>query len=139
MSHESFEREEIVKGPSNRAFGLVMASVLGIIGLFSLFGSKGISTWAFVVGAAFALTALVTPVVLEPLNRLWLKFGLVLHRVVSPIALGIMFFVVITPMGIVMRLLGKDPLRLRIEKNASTYWIERTPPGPAPESLKDQF
>ena len=87
----------------------------------------------------FCSIALALPSVLTQLNRLWLRFGLLLHRVVSPLVLGIMFFLVVTPTGIVMRLLGKDPLRLRYEETASTYWIDRTPPGPAPESLDRQF
>jgi len=139
MSHESFERVEIVEGPSNRSFGFVFAAVFSAIGFISLFSSKGVLIWAFVAGAAFALAAIVIPVVLTPLNRLWLKFGILLHKIVSPIVLAIMFFVVITPIGIVMRLVGKDPLRLRLDKNTNSYWIERIPPGPAPESLKDQF
>lgn len=139
MSHESFERDEIVKSHSNRSFGLVMAGFFSLVGALSLFGHKGVLLWPFATGAAFALIALVFPAALTPLNRLWLRFGLLLHKVVSPIVLGVMFFAVITPMGIMMRLLGKDPLRLRFDGNTSTYWIKRTPPGPAPESLKDQF
>jgi hypothetical protein len=77
--------------------------------------------------------------VLAPLNRLWLKFGLLLHKVVSPIVLGVMFFLVITPIGLTMRAFGKNPLRLKLDKQSGSYWIERVPPGPAPESLKDQF
>jgi hypothetical protein len=77
--------------------------------------------------------------VLSPLNRLWLRFGLLLHKIVSPLVLGIMFFLVITPIGLLMRAVGKDLLRLKFDKRSSSYWIERLPPGPPPESLKDQF
>lgn len=139
MSHESLEREEIVKGPSNRSFGFVFAAVFFVIGAFPLLAGKSALVWALATGAAFALVALAIPVVLAPLNRLWLKLGLLLHKVVSPIVLAILFFVVITPMGLAMRLFGKDPLRLRLDKGSKSYWIERNPPGPAPETLKDQF
>jgi hypothetical protein len=92
-----------------------------------------------VVGAAFLAAALLRPAVLAPLNRVWTRFGLLLHRIVSPVVLGIMFFVVITPMGLIMRALGKDPLRLRLEREARSYWIERRPPGPPPDTLNNQF
>jgi hypothetical protein len=139
MSHESLEREEIVKGPSNRSFGFVFAAVFLVIGALPLLAGRSVLVWALATGAAFALVALAIPVVLAPLNRLWLKLGLLLHKVVSPIVLAILFFVVITPMGLAMRLFGKDPLRLRLDKGSKSYWIERNPPGPAPETLKDQF
>jgi hypothetical protein len=83
--------------------------------------------------------ALLWPAVLAPLNRIWTRFGLLLHRIVSPVVLGVMFFGVVTPMGLVMRALGKDPLRLRFDPAARTYWIERRPPGPAPDTLNNQF
>src|SRR5262245_4137765 len=139
MSHESLEREDTVKGPSNRSFGFVFAAVFLVIGLLPLIGGHSVLVWSLATGAAFAVVAVAIPSILAPLNRLWLKFGLLLHRIVSPVVLGILFFVVITPMGIGMRLFGKDPLRLRIDRSTKSYWIERVPPGPAPETLKDQF
>jgi hypothetical protein len=139
MAHESFDREEEVQGSSNRAFGIVFAVVFGIVGLLPMFSGGDVLGWALMAAALFLTAALVLPSVLAPLNRLWLRLGLVLHKVVNPIMLGIMFFLVVTPIGLVMRALGKDPLRLRFEKSADSYWIPRTPPGPAPESLNDQF
>ncbi len=79
------------------------------------------------------------PSLLAPLNRVWTKFGLLLHKVVSPIVLGVMFYLVITPTGLLMRLFGKDPLRLKFDGTAKSYWIPREPPGPKPDSIKDQF
>ena len=87
----------------------------------------------------FLLLAALVPGVLAPANRLWTKFGLLLHHIVSPIALGILFFLVVTPTGLLMRLFGKDPLRLRFDPDADSYWIKRDPPGPAADSLKNQF
>ena len=139
MGHESYERREEIHGSSNRSFGIVFAVVFAVIGLLPFAFGGGIRLWALLIGGAFLLVALALPSILEPLNRLWLRFGLLLHRIVSPIVLGIMFFLVITPMGLLMRALGKDFLRLRFEKDLPSYWIERKPPGTPPESLKDQF
>ena len=139
MAHESYERQEDVQGGSNRSFGLVFAVFFAIVGLVPLISGRGVRGWALGVAALFLALALIYPALLAPLARLWMKFGLLLHRIVSPIALGIMFFLVITPMGLLMRLFGKDPLRLRFDRSADSYWIPRDPPGPSPESFKDQF
>jgi hypothetical protein len=139
LGHESYERSEDVRGSSDRSFGIVFAVVFAVIGLLPLLFGRGIRLWSLAVGGAFLLAALAFPSVLAPLNRIWLRFGLLLHKIVSPLILGIMFFLVITPMGVVMRAFGKDLLRLRFDKAAPSYWIDRIPPGPPPESLKDQF
>jgi hypothetical protein len=139
LGHESYERREEVHASSNRTFGFVFAAVFAVIGLLPLVFGRAVLLWSLVVCVVFLLAALAVPSILGPLNNLWLKFGLLLHRIVSPVVLGIMFFGVITPMGLVMRALGKDPLRLTREPEATTYWIDRQPPGPAPESLRDQF
>jgi hypothetical protein len=139
MGHESFYRDESIQGSSNRGFGLVFAVVFALIGLWPLISSGGVRLWSLAVAAGFLIAALVLPTVLGPLNRLWLRFGLLLHRIVNPIVLGIMFFLVITPMGVVMRLFGKDLLKLRYDRSAASYWVSRTPPGPEPKSLNHQF
>ena len=95
--------------------------------------------WALIPSAAFAIVSLLVPFVLAPLNRLWTRFGMLLHRVVSPVALGILYFCVVTPTGLLLRVFGKDPLKLRMDRTATSYWIARSPPGPAAESLKNQF
>lgn len=139
MAHESLQRHEEIHGSSNRAFGLVFAAVFLIIGTYPLLFGGHVRVWSLAVCFAFAAAALALPGVLTPLNKAWTRLGLLLHRIVSPIVLGIMFFAVVTPMGIVMRLFGKDPLRLRFDAQTQTYWIERRPPGPKPDSLPDQF
>ena len=139
MTHESFQRNEEVRGSSDRSFGLVFAAVFGLIGLFPLLLGNALRPWSLIIAMAFLVTALLFPRILAPFNRLWLKFGFLLHRIVSPIVLGIMFYLVVTPIGLLMRLVGQDPLRLRFDKGAASYWIERIPPGPAPEDLKNQF
>jgi hypothetical protein len=139
MGHESFDRDEAVRGSSDRAFGLVFTTVFVLIGLLPWVFGRPVRTWSIVAAVLFLAVALAAPRILAPLNKLWLKFGLLLHRVVSPIVLGIMFFLVITPMGLLMKALGKDPLRLRFDRDASTYWIAREPPGPPADSFSDQF
>jgi hypothetical protein len=83
--------------------------------------------------------ALLRPNVLAPLNRIWTKLGLLMATVVSPIVLGLLFFIVVTPVGLLMRLVGKDPLRLRHDSGANSYWIVRQPPGPPGDTMRDQF
>ena len=139
MGFENLERHEDIKISSERSFGLVFAGVFLLVGLLPLFNGHGPRNWALWVAVAFVAVAVLAPKLLAPFNRLWAKFGLLLHRITSPLVLGIMFFVVITPMGWIMRALGKDLLRLKIDPAATSYWIARTPPGPTPESLKDQF
>ena len=139
MTHESLDRTERNAGSSTRSFGLVFAVVFAAVGLWPVVSGQTPRAWALVVGALFLVAALRFPSVLAPLNQLWTKLGLLLHKMVSPIVLGIMFFLVVTPIGVLMRSLGKNPLHLRFDKSAPSYWIHRRPPGPAPQSLKDQF
>ena len=75
----------------------------------------------------------------EPLNRLWFLLGMMLGKIMTPVVMSLLFFVVVTPVGFLMRAFGQDPLRLKRERNAESYWIKRSPPGPAAESLKNQF
>lgn len=139
MAHESLKRTEEVHGSSNRALGLVFGTVFLIIGVYPwLFGGV-VRTWSLALCVVFVVVALALPRVLTPLNKAWTRFGLILHHIVNPIVLGFMFFVVVTPTGFVMRWLGKDLLRLRWDTRAATYWLERNPPGPKPDTLSDQF
>ena len=138
-THEDLRREHTVKTSSDRAFGFVFAAVFTIIGLWPLFGGNSVRLWALAVAAFFLAAGAVFPRMLAPLNRAWTKLGLVLHHIVNPIIMGFLFYLVVTPVGLLMRLFGKDPLRLRLEPEAKSYWIERRPPGPAPETMKNQF
>ena len=110
-----------------------------LVASYPLFFGDGIRVWSVLIALAFGACALAAPDWLAPLNRVWTRFGFLLHKIVSPIVLGVMFFGVVAPTGLLMRLVGKDPLRLRLDEQARTYWIERRPPGPSPESFKDQF
>lgn len=139
MAHEDLQREDEFEGSSDRNFGLVFAGFFGILAIYQWFRHGVLHGWFIGAAAVFLLLALVYPTSLRVLNRLWGKLGLLMGKVVSPIALGLLFYGVVLPTGLAMRFFGNDPLRLRYDKAATTYWIERTPPGPEPESLKQQF
>jgi hypothetical protein len=83
--------------------------------------------------------ALARPALLAPINRLWTRFGLLLHHIVNPIVMGLMFYLAITPIGVLMRLLGKDPLKRRFDPAAATYWIQRQPGDPKSQTMINQF
>lgn len=139
MAHEDLTREEHVEGSSDRSFGFVFAAVFAIIAVWPLWHGQALRWWALAVAVGFALVAVVVPKVLALPSRLWLKLGLLLGKIVAPIALGILFYVVFMPIGLLMRLLGKDPLKLKREPSATTYWVNREPPGPPPTSMTNQF
>ena len=133
-SHELQSREEVVKGSSDRSFGIVFAVFAALIAAISWYHDGAHWRWWLGGSLLFALIAMARPPLLGPLNRLWTKFGLLLAAVVSPVVLGLIFYLCITPIGFLMRLFGKDPMRLRLDPEAETYWIRREPPGPPPES-----
>src|SRR5262249_53403401 len=137
--HESYSRDEAVIGGSDRWFGIVMAAALAGILLLNWGGGGPSWDWARGNAGTFLKGAPFFSAVLKPFNHLWLKFGLLLHKVVNPIVMALVFFGTVLPMNLIMRALGKDPLRLTRQSNTNSYWIERRPPGPAPESMKDQF
>lgn len=132
--HEQFDRAQQVNRSSNRAFGLVIAGAAVATGAVRLWLGDVSAVWWFFFAVPFLLTALLRPALLSPLNRVWLRLGLLLHRVVSPLILGLFFFLIIVPTGLIMRFFGKDSLRLKLEPHAASYWILRRPPGPAPET-----
>ena len=137
--HDSFLSEEEVKVGSERSFGIVFAIIFGLIAIFPLFGGRELNIWVTLVAVLFLLVAIIKPDLLAPLNRLWFKFGMLLHMIVNPLVMGVIFFGVVTPTALLFKLFGKDPLRLRWSKTDTSYWILRDPPGPEPESLRRQF
>jgi Saxitoxin biosynthesis operon protein SxtJ len=136
--HQSFIREESTEPGSDRTFGLVFAAALLLVGLLNGWHHGRLWPAELAAAAVFLLTALLSPRVLRPLNRLWMYLGLVLHRVLNPIVMGLLFYGTILPTGLAMRLRGRDLLRLKRDPNLASYWIARDP-GPAPETMKDQF
>ena len=139
MAHEDLNREEHIEGSSDRSFGFVFAVVFVVIAAWPLLSGGGVRWWSAAIAGAFALVAVAMPTLLAVPNRLWMKFGLLLGKIVSPIALGILFYGAFSPLGVVMRLFGKDPLRLKLDAQAQSYWIAREPPGPPPQSMTNQF
>jgi len=138
-THEDLSRTHEVKASSNRSFGWVFAAVFLIIAVWPLVSGGMVRWWSLLVAAAFALVTVAAPKLLAVPNRLWMRVGLLLNRIISPIVLAFLFYVVVTPMGVLMRVFGKDSLRLRRDASDTSYWIERDPPGPKPDSMNHQF
>jgi Saxitoxin biosynthesis operon protein SxtJ len=141
-THEDFSRREEVKGSSDRGFGLTVGGILLLIAAVRTWLHAGYGTIELAlagVGIVLAALGLIAPASLATLNRAWTKLGLIMFKVVNPIVLGLIFLTTIVPVGLMMRLVGYDPLRLKRDPQASTYWVKREPPGPAPETMKQQF
>ena len=138
-SHEVFVRDEKIVTGSDRSFGLVMALALPAVTALNAWHSGKLWPWTGGLAALFVAAALLRPAVLHPLNLVWLRFGLLLHRVVNPVVMALLFYGTVLPTGLVMRLMGKDLLRLKRQPDADSYWIVRQPPGPSPETMRDQF
>ena len=126
-----------VKIGSDRGFGMVFAAVFVLVALWPLTAAGGeLRIWSLVAGVVFLLVSFTAPNSLAPLNKCWFRFGLLLGKVMTPVVLALLFFLTITPTGLLMRLMGKDLLRKKIDKSAPTYWIARDTP---PTSMKNQF
>lgn len=124
---------------SDRSFGLVFFVVFLLIGLYPLAVGGAVRLWSLIVAGVFLFFAFFFSWVLRPLNVLWFRFGMLLARIVNPIVMFVIYALTIVPFGLGARLLGKDLLRKKLEPEKESYWIEREPPGPKPESLKNQF
>ena len=137
--HENFSRDDGVQAGSERGFGFVFAIVFATIGLWPLLDDGPVRVWALAAGGAFLAAGLLLPAVLKPLNRVWFLFGMALHKIVNPLVMGLLFFLTVTPIALMMRVAGKDPLRRKFDPGAESYWIKREPPGPAPDTMRQQF
>lgn len=126
--------------PTNRKFGFFFTAVFLLIALRQhWYSDSTMSTLFFVVLAgSFLLVSIITPQLLTPLNKIWYHFGTLLGRIVSPVVLGLIFFLIITPIELIICLAGRDNLRLK-KKSVQTYWVDRLPPGPARDSFKNQY
>ena len=128
-----------IKLPSNKKFGIFFTTVFVIVTVYLLQdGLSAIACFFAGLAAIFSGLAFIKPEALLPMNRLWMHFGMVLGRIVSPVILGLIFFIIFTPAGLLMRLSGRDELRLKV-KSASSYWKERQSGEPSGESFKLQF
>ncbi len=137
--HEDLSRKPQISASSERAFGLVWTCVLAIYGVLPLRKGGYLRLWSLALAVALLLVSLCAPRLLSRPNALWAKLALLLHRIVNPIAMGILFYGFFVPLGLFNRMRGKDPLRLLPDPGASTYWIKREPPGPSAASMWNQF
>ena len=124
-----------IKISSNRSFGIVFFIVFLLIALYPITYSEEIRVWSVIISLIFLVLGLLNSKILTPLNKLWFKFGILLGKIVSPLIMGIIFFLVVTPIGLIMRLFGKDVLNLKYNNNKS-YWIEKNGPK---SKMKNQF
>jgi Flp pilus assembly pilin Flp len=139
--HEQFGKRDDVKAPTERSFGITFTVAFALLAAFTYWHRGATMTFytVIVVSAAFAVVTLVAAHLLRPLNLIWLKFGLLLHKVVNPVIMGLLFFGVFTPMGVVMRAIGVDLLRLKRKPATETYWISRRDESIQDSSMKNQF
>jgi len=150
--HEDLSRKDEIEGPSDRKFGFQIGAVLAILSLLLLswyryrhgawFSEGGWGPWPWwmlVAGALLLIAAAVAPIVLRPLNKAWMGLAKVMFVIVNPVVMFLMWALVMTPMGLLVRLAGKDLLRMKLDPAAKSYWIVRDPPGPRPASMKNQF
>jgi Saxitoxin biosynthesis operon protein SxtJ len=137
--HEDLHRRQEGRGSSDRSFGTIFGIFFVLVGLAPLRAHHPVRLWAFLLAGLFSAVGVLQPIWLRPLNKVWTKLGLLMGRVVSPVVTGLLFYLVVTPTGLLFRLFGKDPLRLAFEPGAKSYWIERKPPGPSPETMANQF
>ena len=127
--------QQKIKLPSNKNFGIVFSVVFLIISLWPLLNQNDIRIWSLIISGIFLILGLINSKLLLPLNKIWFKFGILLGNFIAPIVMGIVYFMVVTPTGLIMRLLGKDLLNLK-KNNKDTYWIEKDNSN---NDLKNQF
>ena len=124
-----------IKVGSNRSFGIVFFVVFLLVSLYPLINGDNVRFWSLAISGIFLILGILNSNLLSPLNKIWFKFGILLGRIISPIVMGIIFFLVVTPIAFIMRLLGKDLLNLKYSDNQS-YWIEKSGPK---SKMKNQF
>ena len=129
-------RKSRIKISSNRSFGLVFFFIFLIIAFWPTVDDGQIRIWSIIIGIVFLILGLMNSKLLTPLNRLWFKFGMLLGAIIAPVVMGIVFFLVVTPTGLIMKILGKDLLGKKFKKNNKSYWIKRDKPA---GTMKQQF
>ena len=124
-----------IKIGSNKSFGVVFFLVFLLISLYPLINDGNLRIWSFVISIIFLILGILNSKILSPLNKIWFKFGLLLGKIISPVVMGLIFFIVVTPTGLILRLFKKDVLNLKFNNN-NTYWIEKSGPK---SKMKNQF
>ena len=127
--------ENKIKIGSNRSFGIVFSVVFLIVALYPLLNGDSIRIWSIILSSIFFIFGLLNSNILSPLNRIWFKFGIILGRIVSPTVMGLVFFLVVTPTSLILRLFKKDNLNLKKNDNR-TYWIDKSE---KKSKMKNQF
>ena len=125
-----------IKIGSNKNFGIVFFLVFLLISIYPLTNNENVRYWSLIVSLIFLILGLLNSAILSPLNKLWFKFGILLGKIVSPLVMGIIFFLVVTPIGLLMKIFKKDLLNLTFNDKKKTYWIEKTEPK---SKMKNQF
>ena len=125
-----------IKISSNRNFGLVFFFIFLAVSIWPLTHNESPRIWSAIISLAFLILVLTRSKLLTPLNRLWAKFGIILGSIIAPIVMGVVFFLVVTPIGLVMKIIGKDLLSLKYDKKKETYWVKRDKPT---STMKQQF
>ena len=142
-THETFAKGPKVEGASDRSFGLTVGGILSAIAIWRCLAGGGfpdVAGWALLVGGgALVALGLTAPALLAPLNRAWTYIGYIMFRVISPIVMFLIYVLAIVPVGLLLKALGRDLLRLKLDPVATSYWIKRAPPGPDPAGMVDQF
>lgn len=134
-----FHGHQEVRAGSDRSFGIVFAVAFAVLAAWPLKSGGEPRVWALAAAVAFLLPALLRPRLLRPLNLLWFRLGLVLGAAVAPVVMSLLFFLVVTPIGWIVRAMGKDLLRLKLDRNAASYWIERDDERNPMGTMKNQF
>lgn len=140
--HEEHQSTHEIETSSDRSFGLTVGGILALIEAYRLWTSGVLDTFGIIllaIATPLLLFGVVYPKILAPLNKAWTKLGFLMFKIVNPIIMFLVYAITIVPIGLLMRLAGKDPMRLKLDKEANTYWIERDPAGPSPDSMKKQF
>lgn len=140
-THEQFSKRDDVKAPTERSFGFTFAVVFALLAGFTYWHLGATTTFytMTILTLVFVVVTLTAARLLRPLNLIWLKFGLLLHKVINPVIMGLLFFAVFTPMGVAMRAMGVDLLRLKRKPATETYWISMRDEDIQDSSMKNQF
>jgi len=125
--------------PPDRHFGLVFTVLFAGLAVLSYMRGGHAFVWLLPLSVLTGLVTIISPRWLRPFNRVWMKLAALLHTIVSPVVLAVLYFLILTPFGFVQRLAGRDTMRQRFDPRIDSYWISREPPGPPPESLRNQF
>ena len=136
---KDLNKTDNINRSSNKSFGVVFSIIFMVVGFWPLTNNQDPRLWALVISIGLFSIAFIKPNLLAKLNLAWFKFGQLLHKIMNPIILALIFFLTIMPIGLMMQLCGKRPIPLSFDKTKESYWIDKTPVGPEPDTMKRQF